>query len=35
MYEDRDLESIASDRAWLELSKQGSTTTLLFKEAKK
>ena len=29
MYEDRDLESFASDRACLELSKQGFKTTLL------
>ena len=34
MYEDRDLESFASDRACLELSKQGFKTTLLFIEAK-
>ena len=35
MYEDRDLETFASDRACLELSKQGFKTTLLFIEAKK
>ena len=35
MYEDRDLESFASDRACLELSKQGFKTTLTFIEAKK
>ena len=33
--EDRDLESFASDRACLELSKQGFKATLLFIEAKK
>ena len=33
--DDRDLESFASDRAYLELSKQGFKTTLLFIEAKK
>ena len=31
--EDRDLKSFASDRACLELSKQGFKTTLLFIEA--
>ena len=35
MYEDRDLESFAYDRACLELSKQGFKTTLLFIETKK
>ena len=35
MYEDRDLESFASDGACLELPKQGFKTTLLFIEAKK
>ena len=34
MYEDRDLESFASDRACLELSKQGFKMTLLFIEKK-
>ena len=35
MYEDRDLESFASDRACQEQSKQGFKTSLLLIEAKK